>query len=195
MNGYYRLLQDPLKRRSQSVSTLKDLEHSEHPRQSPMRIGVISDTHIGSIDRLPRGLVDVLGGMDMVLHAGDFTEWPVLDGLRRLGRFAGVYGNLDSFDVRKELHAVEVVEAGVFKIGLNHPSEGGTPLNLGERIRPKFQDVHVVVYGHSHEPMNEMKGGVLLFNPGSATGTAPARKKTFGVLHVDKEIRGEIVKL
>lgn len=155
----------------------------------------MSDTHIDSIDRLPRGLLDALSGMDMVLHAGDFTGRPVLDELRRLERFVGVYGNLDSFDVKKELHAIETVDAGGFKIGMNHPSEGGTPLNLGERLRPKFKDINALVFGHSHQPMNETKGGVLFFNPGSATGTAPAKKKTFGVLHIDKVIRGEIIKL
>ncbi len=160
-----------------------------------MRIGVISDTHTHSIDQLPRGLVDVLTGMDMILHAGDFTERMVLEKLRRMGKFVGVYGNLDSFDVKKELHAIETIEAGGFKIGLNHPSEGGTPLNLEDRLRPKFQNVQAIVFGHSHQPMNETKWGMLFFNPGSATGMAPARKKTFGILHIDKNIKGEIIKL
>ncbi len=160
-----------------------------------MKIGVLSDTHTGSIDQLPRGLVDILTGMDMVLHAGDFTERPLLDELRKMKNFTGVYGNLDSFDVKKQLHAIETVKAGGFKIGLNHPAEGGTPLNLDERLRPKFQDIHAIVFGHSHEPVNEIKGGVLFFNPGSATGMFPAKKKTFGILHVGKDIRGEIVKL
>ncbi len=160
-----------------------------------MKIGVLSDTHTDSIDQLPRGLVDILTGMDMVLHAGDFTERPLLDDLRKMKNFTGVYGNLDSFDVKKQLHAIETVEAGGFKIGLNHPAEGGTPLNLDERLRPKFQDIHAIIFGHSHEPVNETKGGVLFFNPGSATGMAPAKKKTFGILRVDKNIRGEIIKL
>ncbi|MBI4175590.1 MAG: metallophosphoesterase family protein [Candidatus Aenigmarchaeota archaeon] len=160
-----------------------------------MRIGVLSDTHTDSIDKLPGGLVKVLTGMDMILHAGDFTERMVLEKVRGLGKFVGVYGNLDSFDVKKELHAIETVEAGGFKIGLNHPAEGGAPLNLEDRLRPKFQDVNVIVFGHSHQPTNQTKEGVLFFNPGSATGTAPARKKTFGILHVDKNIRGEIIKL
>ena len=66
---------------------------------------------------------------------------------------------------------------------------------MEDRLRPKFQDPHVIVFGHSHQPMNETKGGVLYFNPGSATGMAPAKKKTFGILHVGKDVRGEIVKL
>ncbi len=160
-----------------------------------MKIGILSDTHVASIDELPREIADVLTGMDMVLHAGDFTERPLLDELRRMRNFTGVYGNLDSFDVKKQLHATETVEAGGFRIGLNHPAEGGAPLNLEDRLRPKFKDVQAIVFGHSHQPMNETKGGVLFFNPGSATGAAPAKKKTFGILHVGKDIVGEIVKL
>ena len=160
-----------------------------------MKIGILSDTHVASIDQIPRGLVDVLKGMDQILHAGDYTERPLLDELRRLGKFTGVYGNLDPFEVKKELHAIETVEAGGFRIGLNHPAEGGAPLNLEDRLRPKFKDVQAIVFGHSHQPMNETKGGVLFFNPGSATGAAPAKKKTFGILHVGKDIVGEIVKL
>jgi hypothetical protein len=160
-----------------------------------MRIGVLADTHTNSIENFPRGLVDALRKLDMILHAGDYTERAVLNELRALGKFVGVYGNLDSFDVKKELHAIETVEVGGFKIGINHPAEGGTPLNLPDRLRPKFQNVNVIVFGHSHQPMNETQGGVLFFNPGSATGMPPAAKKTFGILHVDKNIRGEIIKL
>lgn len=106
-----------------------------------------------------------------------------------------MYGNLDSFEVKKELHAIETIEAGGFKIGVNHPAEGGTPLNLEDRIRPKFGDVQAIIFGHSHQTVNESKGGILFFNPGSATGTAPARKATFGIIHLGKEIRGEIITL
>ncbi len=66
-----------------------------------MRIGVISDTHTGSIDGIPRKVIEVLRKMDLIIHAGDFTEGPVLDELRNLGSFRGVYGNLDSFDVKR----------------------------------------------------------------------------------------------
>ncbi|HEY4822666.1 MAG TPA: metallophosphoesterase family protein [Candidatus Bathyarchaeia archaeon] len=160
-----------------------------------MKIGILSDTHVASIDELPRELADVLTGMDLIVHAGDFTGRTLLDELRRFGKFIGVYGNLDSFDVKKELHAIETIDAGGFKIGLSHPSEGGAPLNLEDRLRPKFQDVQAIVFGHSHQAKSETRGGVLFFNPGSATGMFPAKKKTFGILHVEKDIRGEIVKL
>lgn len=102
---------------------------------------------------------------------------------------------MDSWEVRRELPAIETIETGGFKIGVNHPDEGGAPFNLEERLRPKFKEAQAIIFGHSYQAKNETKGGVLYFNPGSATGTFPALKKTFGVLYIDKEIKGEIIKL
>ena len=160
-----------------------------------MKIGVISDTHTDSLACLPKKLLDELSGMDMIIHAGDYTEKKLLDDLRKLGNFRGVYGNMDSWEVRRELPAIENLDAGRFKIAVNHPAEGGTPFNLGERLRSQFKEAHAIIYGHSHQAKNDAKGGILYFNPGSATGTFPALKKTFGILYVDKEIKGEIIKI
>jgi uncharacterized protein len=53
-----------------------------------------------------------------------------------------------------------------------------------------------VIYGHSHVSMQEVRGGVLLFNPGS---TGPRRFHlpiSVGYLDVDgKKITGEIINL
>ena len=160
-----------------------------------MKIGVLSDTHTDSLERLPKKLVDDLSGMDLVVHAGDFTGKSLVDGLRQLGLFRGVYGNIDGPDVRRELPAVETIEAGGVKIGVNHPSEGGAPSTLEARIGAKFTGVQVIIHGHSHQTKNIVKNGILWFNPGSATGTFPAREMTYGVLHIGKELRGEIIKL
>ena len=160
-----------------------------------MKIGVLSDTHSDSLERLPKKLVDDLSGMDLVIHAGDFTGKSLVDGLRRLGPFRGVYGNIDGPEVRRELPAIDIVEAGGFRIGVNHPSEGGPPSSLEERIKAKFTGVQVIIHGHSHQTKNIVKNGVLWFNPGSATGTFPAREITYGVLHIDSDVRSELVKL
>jgi uncharacterized protein len=160
-----------------------------------VRIGVLSDTHVDSIDGLSKTLVDELSGMDLIIHAGDFTGRMLVEQLRRLVPFKGVYGNIDGPEVRQLLQAVETVQAGIFKIGVNHPSEGGAPSSIEERIGTKFPAVNAIVHGHSHQTKNIVKNGVLWFNPGSATGTFPAREKTYGVLYIDKEIRGEILNL
>jgi putative phosphoesterase len=160
-----------------------------------VKICVISDTHTDSIDNLPQQVLDELSGADMIIHAGDFTGKRLLDALRKVGPFRGVYGNIDGPDVREELPAVDIVQAGDFKIGVNHPAEGGSSHTLEQRLRPKFPEVQVIVHGHSHRAKNDFRDGVLWFNPGSATGKFPATKKTYGILALDNEIRGEIIRL
>ena len=63
-------------------------------------------------------------------------------------------------------------------------------------LKPDGAGFKVVVYGHSHVPKQEMRGGVLYFNPGSA---GPRRFKlpvTVGKLIVTAgDVRGEIVSI
>ena len=160
-----------------------------------MKIVVISDTHTDSIDDLPRRVIDELSGADMIIHAGDFTGKPLVDALRKIGPFRGVYGNIDGPDVRRELPEIETVQAGSFKIGVNHPAEGGSPHTLEQRLKPKFPGVQAIIHGHSHQTKNDFRDGVLWFNPGSATGTFPAGQKTYGILTIDKDMHGEIIRL
>ncbi len=160
-----------------------------------VKIVVISDTHTDSIDNLPKRVLDELSGAEMIIHAGDFTDKRLVDALRKIGPLRGVYGNIDGPEVRRELPEIDVVQAAGFKIGVNHPAEGGSPHTLEQRLRPKFLGVQAVIHGHSHQSKNDFRDGVLWFNPGSATGKFPATKKTYGILTVDKEIRGEIIRL
>ncbi len=160
-----------------------------------MKIVVISDTHTDSIDNLPRRVLDDLSGADMIIHAGDYTGKRLLDALRKIGPFRGVYGNIDGPEIRTELPAIDIIQAEGFMIGVNHPAEGGSPLTLEQRLRPKFSGVQAIIHGHSHRTKNDPRDGILWFNPGSATGKFPATKKTYGILTLDKEIRGEIISL
>lgn len=160
-----------------------------------VKILVISDTHTDSIDNLPRRVLDELSGADMIIHAGDFIGKRLVDALRKIGTFRGVYGNIDGPEVRKELPAIDTIQAEDFVIGLNHPAEGGSPLTIEQRLRLKFSGVHAIVHGHSHRTKNDFRDGVLWFNPGSATGTFPARQKTYGILTINKEIHGEIIRV
>ncbi len=160
-----------------------------------MKIIVLSDTHSDSIHSLPKRLVEELPKSDLIIHAGDFTGKQLVEDLRNIGTFHGVYGNIDGPDVRRELPEIETIEAEGFRIGVNHPAEGGSPTTIEQRIRRKFQDVQVIIHGHSHRTKNEKKDGILWFNPGSATGKFPALKKSYGTLTIGGEVKGEIIDL
>jgi hypothetical protein len=59
----------------------------------------------------------------------------------------------------------------------------------------QFNEVDVIVYGHSHRPMNEVVHGVLLFNPGTASGFSSSGVHTIGILECGDTVKGEIVDL
>jgi uncharacterized protein len=160
-----------------------------------LKIVVLSDTHSDSISSLPEKLVKELSTSDMIIHAGDFTGKQLVEDLRKLGKLRGVYGNIDGPDVRRELPEIDTVEVEGFRIGINHPAEGGSPTAIEQRIRKKFQDVDAIIHGHSHRTKNEKKDAILWFNPGSATGKFPAFKKSYGVLTIGDGIKGEIFDL
>jgi len=53
-------------------------------------------------------------------------------------------------------------------------------------VRALFDEVDVVIYGHSHVAQNEVIDGILFFNPGRA-------RESFGILTIGEEVRGETV--
>lgn len=151
-----------------------------------MRIGVLSDSHVSSAAQLPERVVSALAEVDIIIHAGDFVAKDVLDGLKQLGEVKAVRGNMDSEELKQLLPEKELLEIEGKRIGIIHG--WGSPYGIDDRVGEVFSGVDIIVYGHSHYPQNETKNGVLFFNPGQA-------KNSFGVLTIDKEVRGEIIKL
>lgn len=159
-----------------------------------MRIGVISDTHIPrAADWLPKIVCDDFAKCDLILHAGDLTEKNVLDRLTKIAPVRAVCGNMDEADLKKILPRKDIIEAGKFKIGLTHGF--GPPYGLLDRVRQEFGKVDAIVFGHSHSPINEVRDGILFFNPGSPTDKIFSRQNAYGILEIDDAIRGVIIKL
>lgn len=156
-----------------------------------IRIGVISDTHLHEVTQQLEEIYDkYLSQKDIILHAGDFVSPEVIDFLSRK-TFHGVHGNMDPSEIKELLPRKKVLELGSYRLGLIHgwgPSGG-----LEERIWPEFHDVDVIVYGHSHHEANQIREGVLLFNPGTATGYSSASRHTIGMLELSDTIQGEII--
>jgi len=153
--------------------------------KTEVKLGIISDTHLRTIDEIPAAIKKALAGVDIIIHAGDFTEKAVLDGLRAMGRVKAVYGNMDSIELRRSLPERHLFEAGGKKIGLVHGS--GAPWGIAERVRKQFSGVDIIVFGHSHEPCNRYIQGVLLVNPGQA-------KSSFALLTIDDGVRADILR-
>jgi len=161
-----------------------------------MKIGVISDTHIPfAAAALPRQALDVLAGMDAIIHAGDYQDAGLIATLQELAPFYGVAGNMDGDAVRALVPEKTVVRLGGFSIGVMHG--WGSPHGLEDRIAAAFADERpdVIIYGHSHNPARSMRGNTLLFNPGSPTDRRYARCNSIGILTLGDTVAGEIVEL
>ena len=149
-----------------------------------MRIGVISDTHVRTVDELPAKILKAIAEVDLIVHAGDFTDKTVLDGLKTIGEVKAVAGNMDSGELQKELPRKELFSLGGKKIGLIHGSGG--PWGIAGRVRELFDDADIIIFGHSHETCNRYVKGSLMFNPGQA-------RDSFGLLTLRNEVKTEII--
>jgi putative phosphoesterase len=156
------------------------------PDDKMLRIGVISDTHVHTLDELPTGIIGALSGVDLIVHAGDFTHSAVFNELKLLGNLRAVQGNMDSRELRALLPHKDSFMLGGKRIGLVHGS--GAPWGIASRVREMFTDEDVIIFGHSHVPHNMVVKGSLLFNPGAA-------RYSFGILTIGDEVSGEIFQI
>jgi hypothetical protein len=133
-----------------------------------------------------------LESADHILHAGDVVDPAVIAELSALAPLTVVLGNSDALDV-KEAGATETAEVtlGGIRIAMIHDS--GLTRGRRERMRQLFPEARVVVFGHSHLPMNEDDGDLLLFNPGSPTWPRKAPFPSMGILWIEGEkVEGDI---
>ncbi|MDI6758126.1 MAG: metallophosphoesterase family protein [Candidatus Omnitrophota bacterium] len=162
-----------------------------------MRIGVISDTHISdNTVSIPKKVLDGLKGIDMIIHAGDFVDLSVLEKLKNIcNNVQAVYGNMDYAQVKEELPQEQLLDIGKYKIGLTHGY--GAPDKLIGVLSVVFKDkgVDIIIFGHSHTPVNEKRGEILFFNPGSPTDKVFAPYNSFGIIEITDKIEARIVKI
>lgn len=154
---------------------------------------VLADTHIKatSARRLPGALDPYLAKADVILHAGDVTDQSLLDELATHAPVHAVLGNNDS---GMRLPETLLLDFDGVAVGMIHDS--GQRIGRAARMRRRFPQADVVVFGHSHIPWNEAgTDGQLLFNPGSPTQRRAQPQPTFGLLEFRRGVvrRHEIV--
>jgi putative phosphoesterase len=159
-----------------------------------MKIGVISDTHLESPSPLLKIVADkYFKYVDMVFHAGDIHAPEVLEAFKGKKCYV-VAGNRDQANIKEKFPATELIEVKGFRFGLTHG--WGFPFGLEKRAASLFEDIDCLVFGHSHWPVNHHRDGILFFNPGAFTGGIFSLwRKTVGILNVEKDIRGEILRI
>ena len=175
-----------------------------------MKIGVLADTHIPELLRaLPPRVLEVLHGVDIILHVGDICDLSVLQQLEPIAQTYAVYGDRDGAQVRQFLQEKQRLEFANRAVGLvhgHHAWEGGFGTRLSYRmsrakrqsalcqsVLREFTDVDAIIFGHSHAPYIKMHGGVLLFNPGAVV-SSNHQGGTMGILDIGANaIKGRIV--
>ena len=134
------------------------------------RLVLMADTHLPKRAKdLPAELWAAVEAADVVLHAGDWVEPPLLDELeRRARRLVGCFGNNDGTELRRRLPEVARVELEGVRLAVVH--ETGDRKGREERCAALHPDVDVLVFGHSHIPWDTTAAsGLRLLNPGSPT--------------------------
>ncbi|QOS78466.1 metallophosphoesterase [Paenibacillus sp. JNUCC31] len=148
-----------------------------------MKIIVISDTHLPRKARtLPAPLVEALSDADLILHAGDWSDWSVYKLLSAYAPVEGVAGNTDPPEIGQKLGFSRIVEADGLRFGLVHGHLGTKSTEQNAIHTFAGQQVDAVIFGHSHIPVMHTVNDVLIFNPGSPTDRRRQSQYSFGIM-------------
>ena len=144
---------------------------------------MLSDSHLTQgIDGVAPEVLTAVARADVVLHAGDITSRQALAELEAMAETYAVLGNNDR-DLSELLPESRLLELGGVRIAMVHDS--GTRAGRPRRLHHRFPDADLVVFGHSHVPVDEVgEDGQLLFNPGSPTQRRSQPHRTFGRLRL-----------
>jgi uncharacterized protein len=150
-----------------------------------VRVVVLSDTHAPRRWRTcPPAVAGYLRQADLILHAGDVCTASVLTGLAEYAPVTAVVGNNDDPSVAA-WGAAETAELDLDGLRVAMVHDSGARTGRLPRMRRRFPGADLVVFGHSHIPLDEAAPGLRIFNPGSPTDRRRQPHGTLGVLEVD----------
>lgn len=152
-----------------------------------IKIGLLSDTH-GFLDQ---PLLDFFAGCQEIWHAGDLGDTDVMDALSAGRVFRGVFGNIDGWEVRRELpefqeFTVEGVRVLMTHIGFHYGHYPGEVVSRLNAFKPRL-----FICGHSHilKIKNDIPRDMLHINPGAAGNHGIHQVRTA----VRFEINGDLI--
>jgi uncharacterized protein len=156
-----------------------------------MRVAVLSDTHSPRFWKgCPAAVAAHLIGADLILHAGDVCTADVLDELATYAPVRVVLGNNDRPEVAA-WGAPETLELELEGLRVAMIHDSGPAGGRVARLRRRFPAAELVVFGHSHIPMNRSEDGLRIFNPGSPTDK---RRQSYGTLGELAILDGELAR-
>jgi putative phosphoesterase len=150
-----------------------------------VRVVVLSDTHSPRRWKgCPPAVAAQLEDADVILHAGDVCTADVLELLSQFAPVHAVFGNNDLPEVAA-WGAPETVELDLDGLAVAMIHDSGPATGRPLRMRRLFPAADLVVFGHSHIPMDVTADGVRIFNPGSPTDRRRQPHGTLGLLDID----------
>jgi len=149
-----------------------------------MRVVVISDTHSPRFWKsCPPAVAGQLAGADLILHAGDVCTVDVLDELATFAPVRAVLGNNDGPDVAA-WGAPATLELDLVGLRVAMIHDSGPAAGRLARLHRRFPAAELVIFGHSHIPMDQHDENLRIFNPGSPTDRRRQPYGTLGVLEI-----------
>ena len=145
-----------------------------------MKIGIVSDTH-KSQNHINKA-IPYLKECDLIIHAGDnFADSKYIYSMTKVGIMA-VKGNCDFDNVEDEL-LFDIEEKLIF---LCHGDKYDVKYGL-DKIEAKAKSVEadIVIFGHSHTPLNFEKDNILYLNPGSTSLPRGVEYKSFLIMNIE----------
>lgn len=144
-----------------------------------MKLGIIGDTH-GSQQAIRRALHKA-PPVEQWLHTGDHAQDALLLEQQTGLTVTKVLGNCDPLNETANVDEILVIEG--FRIWLTHGHRYMGHTHIEELVWwAKKLEVDIVVYGHTHVPMNSYYGDILLVNPGSPARPRGGSAPSFAVL-------------
>jgi putative phosphoesterase len=146
---------------------------------------VLSDTHAPRRwQACPPRVAEHLRQADLILHAGDVCTADVLRELADYAPVLAVLGNNDGPDVAA-WGAPPALETELDGLPVAMIHDSGAATGRLRRLRGLFPAAALVVFGHSHIPLDEAAGQVRIFNPGSPTDRRRQSRGTIGLLRIE----------
>ena len=144
-----------------------------------MKIGVMSDSH----DNVPmiKKAVDVFNaeGCSLVIHAGDYCAPFSITPLEKLKcKWLGVFGNNDGDKKALSIKSDGMIVDHPYRYDLSNTRVVIThELEDVQDLQGKIarQEVHLLIYGHTHKPDIRKLGTCLVVNPGETGGWTTGR--------------------
>jgi uncharacterized protein len=150
-----------------------------------VRVVVLADTHGPRRWRVcPQPVAAHLQTADLILHAGDVCTASVLAELAEYAPVVAVIGNNDRPDVA-DWGATPTAELDLDGLSVAMLHDSGPAAGRLARMRRAFPTADLVVFGHSHIPLDESAPGLRIFNPGSPTDRRRQPHGTIGVLQIE----------